>query len=50
MDFLTYTDVAAWALGLIIAVCDGLNRGQSGLQSFKAHDAIDKFTHIFVSV
>jgi hypothetical protein len=35
MDWVTYTDVAAWTLVLIIAVCDGLNRGQGGCRAPK---------------
>jgi hypothetical protein len=35
MDWLTYTDVAAWTLILIIVVCDGLNRGQGGCRAPK---------------
>lgn len=35
MDWLTYTDVAAWTLVVVIAVCDGLNRGQGGCRAPK---------------
>jgi hypothetical protein len=35
MDWWTYTDVAAWTLVLIIAVCNCLNRGQVGSRAPK---------------
>jgi hypothetical protein len=33
MGWLTYADVAAWTLVLVVAVCDGLNSGQGGCRA-----------------
>src|ERR1700722_2733122 len=33
MSWLTYTNVAAWTLVLVVVVCDGLNSGQGGCRT-----------------